>query len=247
MQPFEADTVSKMGIYQSTSIVTNGLTQYIDPVNPKASGDVGDFFGGNDATKTFPLELTVNTSQGYAEFNANSFFTVSSAGYPSDWKNQLTIDTWIYVPTSSTWSNGTTFGPIILKGAYTGHIGIGRSTNNNQICFSLRGDAATSIAYASITRDVWNHVSGVWNGTVASIALNGSIVQSSSPITHTGVPTSGASPNPNFWNFGRVGAFSGADGNKYVGRIGATKIYNRSLSAEEVRQNFTALRSRYGL
>jgi len=230
-----------MGLHHSPNAVISGLIQCIDPANPRASGDTGDFVGGNAATKTFPLELTINTTQGYSEFNANSFFTVSSTGYPATWSSQLTIDTWIYVPTSATWSNGTYLGAIILRGSYTGHVGLGRNVVNNQIVFSVRGDAEQSLAYATITRDTWHHVSCIWNGEVASIAVNGNIIQSSSPLSLTGTPEN------DVWNFGRIGAFGGDVGNKYVGRIGTTKIYNRSLSAEEVRQNFNALRARYAI
>ena len=43
----------------------------------------------------------------------------------------------------------------------------------------------------------------------------------------------------------QIGAFS--NGNLFNGNIGSPMIYNRELSANEIQQNFNALKGRYGL
>ena len=45
----------------------------------------------------------------------------------------------------------------------------------------------------------------------------------------------------------RIGADGRTGTTVVLGNLPATQIYNRALSAEEIRQNFNALKGRYGI
>jgi hypothetical protein len=49
------------------------------------------------------------------------------------------------------------------------------------------------------------------------------------------------------WGTDRIGRWRDADQRSFVGNIYSLRIYNRELSAQEVQQNFNALRGRYGI
>lgn len=53
--------------------------------------------------------------------------------------------------------------------------------------------------------------------------------------------------NANGMSIGAYGGFNGSRSYYYNGDIGVVKVYNRRLEPEEVRQNFAALRGRYGI
>jgi hypothetical protein len=69
--------------------------------------------------------------------------------------------------------------------------------------------------------------------------INGTQASSNSGVLGT--------PTVANWTIGNVTAASGNSGNRFQGNNSAVKIYDRALSAGEVRQNFNALRGRYGL
>jgi hypothetical protein len=94
---------------------------------------------------------------------------------------------------------------------------------------------SSSINYDSSTvADTWYHVVGTYDGTTARIYLNGEAVAS-------GSRTAGSNSVPF-----RVGA-SPRGANYNNGNIARASIYNRALTASEVKQNFNALRGRFGI
>ena len=94
---------------------------------------------------------------------------------------------------------------------------------------------ASSINYDSSTvANVWYHVVGTYDGTTARLYLNGEAVAS-------GSRTAGSNSVPF-----RIGA-SPRGANYNNGDIARAFIYSRALSASEVKQNFNALRGRFGI
>lgn len=58
---------------------------------------------------------------------------------------------------------------------------------------------------------------------------------------------SGTFEDPTDWDFMRIGGHSGSDSERWGGKIAVVRVYNRALSANELRQNFNAQRGRYGV
>ena len=80
----------------------------------------------------------------------------------------------------------------------------------------------------------WTQVTGTYDGTNVRLYVNG--VSVASPVT-----IAGATLDTGY--FVRVGQQN--DPNSYD--ISSVKVYNRALSADEVAQNFNALRRRYNI
>lgn len=90
----------------------------------------------------------------------------------------------------------------------------------------------------------WTHVTGVFDATAGiRLYVNGILDGSNS---NTAVFDLGAGRGPQFIGVTRMEA-GGVNSSYFNGNIDAIKIYNRALSADEVRQNFNALRGRYGI
>ena len=87
---------------------------------------------------------------------------------------------------------------------------------------------------SAIVANTWYHVVGTYDGTTARIYLNGEAVAS-------GSRTAGSNSVPF-----RIGA-SPRGANYNNGDIARAFIYSRALSASEIKQNFNALRGRFGI
>lgn len=238
-----------MGLHHSPSIVTDGLIMCLDAGNPRSytatSGNNWIDLSGNG----FSGNLTANTSYDSANLGSIVFdgtttsrFELANTNYPTTWTSPITIDTWIRISSAHVWD--TVYrSPIVIRGSYQGHIAIARATSDNRLVFSVRGSTLNPITGgAVITRDVWHHVVGIWNGRIASIGINGKIVSTSSVTTADGTPSSA------IWTVGGNNALSSASSTTGLnGNVSSVKIYNRALSSNEIQQNFNALRPRYGL
>ena len=157
---------------------------------------------------------------------------ISNFNYPSTWNDPFSISTWIYVPSSATWSNGY-FGNIITRGNYTGSHGLGRNNTNNQVFMWVRGDNGSISVSGTITRDKWNHITGTWNGTEIQLFINGQLIGKSGSA-RTGVP------GITTWRISQATAFSGGTGNWFNGYIDEPKIYPYARTADQIKQDYNA-------
>jgi hypothetical protein len=202
---------------------------------------VVDLTGNNTVTAN---SLTY-ASDGSFSFNGSSN-DVTISGPASNFFNnfssqRITLDTWVNIPSSATWTNGF-FGNILSRGNYEGSCGLWRTTTNNQVAAYFRQSGSTFAAIqssATIQRDVWVNIVATWSGSTLILYINGTQASSNSGILGT--------PTVANWTIGNVTAAGGNSGNRFQGNNSAVKIYDRALSAGEVRQNFNALRGRYGL
>ena len=130
---------------------------------------------------------------------------------------------------SSTWN------PLIFRDG---------NTNNN---FGLRFDdsgyiefrqyAGTELRQGPYSHSTWYDICVTVNNLVAKLYVNGQQVGSSHTFSN------------NFSDTGniRLGIYSYSSGSYYDGNIAQALVYNKALSATEVKQNFNALRDRYGI
>ena len=105
------------------------------------------------------------------------------------------------------------------------------------------GTATTAISPSyNVSTGQWYHIVGVWTNVASnSIALyiNG-VSQGSNSHSFTSVKNS---TNPLY-----LGSYNGGEYPQWFdGRISAVRYYNKALTAEEVTQNFTALRGRFNI
>jgi hypothetical protein len=103
--------------------------------------------------------------------------------------------------------------------------------------------ASTAGGYSNIytstspmTVNQWNHVVGTFTSGNRRVYINGNLVASDAPVQT--IPTNNNGQTIGMYNSG---------GYYYNGSIGVVRVYNRALTANEVSNNFNALRTRYGI
>jgi len=221
-----------MAIQYNASIVRNGLVLHLDAANPKSypgSGTVWkDLSGnGNDGTLVNGVGYSSN-SKGTLTFDGiNDEVRVTNSASLNPLNNTLIC--WVKSNTA-TW-NAT--GPLMSKRSVFVMYPI-FNTKNVQYYYYLNNSwQAQQITASDIT--IWNMYACTWNGTAITAFLNGRQINS------------GNKTGPLFTTNTSI-LYIGRDQGSYLnGNIAQSMIYNRALSAAEIRQNFEATRGRYGI
>jgi hypothetical protein len=98
------------------------------------------------------------------------------------------------------------------------------------------------------TRFVSNHGSGLNDGNWHNIGFTFDGSTKTSFIDGVNVGTQAVSGTlVNSFNNRRIGRYGGSTQYYLNGNISNIKIFNRALTANEIQQNFEALRGRYGI
>ena len=238
-----------MAVGYNPRIVTDGLVLALDAGNTKSYPGSGtsiiDLTGSGENGTMTNMDASNHNSDGYFTFDGtDEYFTVTKSNFFTSFSQQITMEAWVYIPSSATWSNGY-FGNIFTRGYYAGSHGLWRGTTDNRIVFYCRQTGTTFAAVqsvADISRDTWYHLVGVWNGGT-KIYVNGELIDSDSGS----LGDTDNSGSLGSFEIGRDTAASGSSGNYFEGRQAAHKIYDRELTASEIQQNFNALRGRFGI
>jgi hypothetical protein len=234
-----------MALAHSPALVTSGLTLCLDAANSKSYPGSGttwtDLSGnGNNGTLVNGVGYSGDNLGSLSFDGVNDYVSANISSFFTSYSQQITMEAWVYIPTSATWTNGN-YGNIFARGSFGGSHGLWRTTTNNQVSAYFRQSGATFGAVQSvgtISRDTWFQLVAVWTGSGSQLYINGSLVSSSSGSL-------GDTTNNLAFEIGRNTAASGASGNYFTGNQAAHKIYNRALTASEIQQNYNALKSRF--
>ena len=218
-------------------IVTNGLVLNLDAAKVDSYPGTGttwrDISGNNNnGTLTNGPTFSGIGKQAAIVFDGVDDY-VSGSG--TKLTTQGTIITWF--KTSNTYPNNYLFSLPFASGGSNGFdLGFGGST-------SFRGIVVTTSTYAELTYTTtysdnnWHMGALTYSGTTATLYYDG-VARNSASITGSLLQT--ANGEFNVARFGSYGAYAAAS-------ISNATVYNRALSADEVSQNFNALRGRYGI
>ena len=219
-----------MSIGYGPRVVTSGLVLALDAADRNSYPGSGttwtDLTGrGNNGT----LTNSPTFSNGYFTFNGSTQYGTIS-GSPLNVSN-YTKCVWFYL-------NATADNNLLSKddGANTGHYMFFGGTSKLYCGHtSWPGFPNTSPSSANFSNSRWYYVALTFNTTDGmSLYING--VLDSTFTTYKTAPVGTGC------NFGSYGV-----GNLLNGRIAQASIYNRTLTAAEISQNFNALRGRFGI
>jgi uncharacterized delta-60 repeat protein len=217
-----------MGINYNPSIVLNGLVLALDAGNTKSyigSGTTwtdlilnrnsGTLTNGPTYNNTSGGSIVFDGTNDNVSIGTNGFSFGSFAGTLSAWaKTRDRTSTGTIVSYGSSVSNQARF------------LGVGQSN----FYFSGYG---SSISASGISTDTWFNLVGVYDGTNASMYVNGALVSGPTARSWTTVPSNaGIGKNVNNSEY-------------WKGDVAQVQIYNRALSAAEIQQNYNAFKSRY--
>ena len=82
----------------------------------------------------------------------------------------------------------------------------------------------------------WSHVAVAYNGTTLTYILNGTVQVVTASCSHI-----------TDWDFLRMGGHSTTDGERWIGKVAVAKVYEKSLSAAELTQNYNAYKNRFNI
>lgn len=208
-------------------------TSYATPfVNGTRSNtqSILDLTGNNTITAN---SLTYN-SDGSFSFNGSSNYAVFPENSSLNVQNP-TVEVW--VKTNALSQNGFWFE---------------KGTVNTQYSFFQEGSNiqwrthngtsynTQSISSSNIDTTNWWHMVATIRDGYKRIYVNG--IEKSTVAWSSTIPT-----NANGCSIGVYGGYNGGRGYYFNGSIGSVKVYNRALTADEIQQNFNALRGRYGI
>jgi hypothetical protein len=227
-----------MSFAHSPKIVTDGLVLSLDAGNTKSyvSGSTTWFdksgFSNNGTLVNGP---TFNTgSGGSIVFDGIDDYADCGNNPVLNFTTNFTIGTWVNANATQASVDSGILGKITSNDAYLGYMLW--FTGGRIVTLYIRGNSLGSTF--SLGSNIWYYVVGTYNGTTASLYING-VLNSSTNLSISANATAS-----NFW----VGKYGFIDGSRnFTGKIAISQAYNRALSPSEVSQNFNALRGRFGI
>ena len=232
-----------MGLIHSPRIVTDGLVLALDASNVKSYGGSGTTWTdlsteGNNVTIN---GATYNSgSPSYFEFDGtNDYLDAGSALSDSYWQANWTASLWVYLDSLNT-SGGSSMGHVFFHhGSQSTYSGLHLIQRQSKYHFGLFFADMGSTSTPSTT--TWVNLVYTLNNTtkLGQIYINGSLDNSS---------TLSSSYNGSGSNCRIGGKTWGSHSDGWLdGRIGNVLCYDTVLTASEVKQNFDALRGRFGI
>jgi hypothetical protein len=241
-----------MAFNYSPKIVTDGLVLYLDAANPKsyvsgstAWNDISR--GGNNGTLVNGPTFNSGSGGNIVFDGVNDF--ISGSDVPFRFANTFTLDTAVYFNGANINGfiigkrNGIPFNQYNMNissgNPYTGGVGkvatfFGRADGGGPdivLNYTLPSAGIYNIAVSINTNSQTLYVNGVARATT-----NGNISSNTFNISGRDLLIGAARDNA---GTGIIGPFPG--------NIYTTKIYNRTLSPQEILQNYNATKTRFGL
>jgi len=231
---------SYKGKIDSGRIVTDGLILYLDAANPKSypgSGTRWTDLSGNENHGTLVNSPTYSTANG-GIITLNGSTQYIDCGNSSSLNVTSTFTLQVFLRTTFANATNTIFSKdgvgVDTNGAYNFYFsstgGLNYESNNNSPDMSSPTGLFASSRWTSLTLTFDSAAD-----TKCRMYVNGASVASGSPAAPTSTSTNLL-----------IGRRGGA-GLVLQGDIGLASVYNRSLSADEVLQNFSAIRGRFGV
>ena len=234
-----------MGIISGANVLNDGLVYSLDAANFRSySGSgltVGGLISGVGATLINGVGFTSANSGSFIFDGTNDQITVASDVLDIG-LSDFTVKVWFK-------TNSSANGSFIANQVNNGWNGFNYWISNGQIyCVVDWGNSqqyGAIITTATYNDNTWKEVVFVMNGSTVSnwkIYINGSLVNTS--LAFDSQPTlsgSGISNNvPLTLGTREFGGY-------YNGNISQVNIYNRALTAKEIKQNYHATKRRYSL
>ena len=227
-----------MSVSAGPSVVTNGLILDLDAANTKSypgSGTVWLNLAGTSYNGTLTNSPAYSSNYGGClTFDGTNYVVTGSLGsLPS----QGSIEYWMYPTVVENYRN-----PFATY--YNGgNSGFRWEMQTGGLFYVVIGNDAASYNvynYPNLVANQWCQIVVTWNTATSTATgyLNG--VQAFTTSSNTTWPTT--IPNLSIGS----GLSTGAD-RQFKGNISKGAVYSITLSAEQVQQNFNAIRGRYGI
>ena len=234
-----------MGLSHSPKIVTDGLVLCLDAANKRSYPGTGtvwtDLVGGNSGTLTNGPTFSSDNGGSIVADGTNDYILANSTSLNSSFPStSVSHFIWVY-PIGG--------GQIVVE---LGQTAINTGWHDSNIEISSAGAFSFSTWHGSLTNKVvssnqsfntWYHVGFTYGGTTLTAYINGISIGTTS-FTRSAPYNSGYQTHYALFAISatHMGTFGYGQG-----KAGNFMVYNRALTADEVRQNYNTTRGRFGL
>jgi hypothetical protein len=235
-----------MSVYAGPEIPSSGLVLAIDTANTKSypgSGTTWTDLSGNGNTGTLVNGPTYNSANGGSIVfdGTNDYVLANNTSLNSQFSTaSVSHFSWVY-PTGA--------GVLVSELGQTTPNASWHDSNieiNASGAFSFstwQGSLANKVVSSNLSFNTWYYVGFTYNGTTLTAYING---ESVGTTTFTRSAPYNNGQQTHYALFALDGTNMGTGGYG-VGRCAAFSVYNRALTAAEVKQNFYALRGRFSI
>ena len=232
-----------MATRYSPSIVTSGLVLCLDAADKNSYTGTGttwrDLSGNNNSGSLTNGPTFSNDNKGVIVFDGTNDYV--SIPYNSGLiPNNLTLSVWINRTSAVYYAHfiGIPVSNTTWTSPYTSY-GIEYIGTTDTISF-ITGYTDNNFDYTNVTsfgNGVWFHFTATYDKSNVKIYINGTLQ------TTRAEPRTLYASTANFY----IGSNNTTSEYPFNGKIANTLLYNRSLSATEVLQNYNATKTRFGL
>jgi len=223
-----------MSFHHSPKIVTDGLVMCLDAANRKSYSGTGNTW----------RDLSQNANN-FSLVNGTSFSNSNQGSFLLDGNDDvISVSNPINIPNTESSSSADIWFNTYTTSATRQILFVGKDGNSYQI--EIRSNTLRMgvwgggfLLNSNITPSIftWYNCAISTNGTTHNIYLNGQLINSNSTAPQTGNVTRIV-----------IGSYLLNGGNEqFNGLISNVKIYNRTLLASEILQNYNALKGRFNL
>jgi len=230
-----------MAFNYSPKIITDNILVYMDAANTKSypgSGTVWTDLGKNQSNNSTLINAPTfdSADNGSIVFDGTNDYVQGNAGVALT--GTVTYNFWVK-------STGNASNQSILSSGYQGNLGfvwIYRNANSNSISLQY-SNGITFVATS--TTGMFTNFNSLWLNICVVVDYTGATIRwYKNGVLHSGPTaiTTPVAPTPAFVRV--IGAYNSLI-HFFNGNISIVQIYNKLLSANEVAQNYNALKSRY--
>ena len=232
-----------MSLNHSPAIVTDGLVLCLDAANvrsyPKSGTTWSDLAGANNGTMENMTSANYSSDNGgVISFDgSNDYVDISVSEINSIISDSITIETFVRSTNTAAYQviGG---GQDTTSARYSMSFNVGNFSYSGKFGFDLEASSGQVRlnSSSSFSNNTWVHLIGTYDGAIARFYINGVLEDSDSG-------TSGSVVSLDGFIIGRDIELSA--GRVLSGAISYYRMYNRALSADEVRRNYEATVGRY--
>ena len=254
--------MSTVGSYRGPNIVTRGLVLHLDAASPNSyyspnGGTVWKDVSGNDISPSMynQAEYNSNTPQSFALDGTNDYLqvTTTTPSLEFQYSDNFTLEAYVLCRESGTGyiiNNRVADSPV----SYAGWALVVAGGKFLGICGGYQSGYAWRRSESS-TSDFQAHMLNKW---AHAVYVNSSIEGQSrlymNGVDRTDMSSDDSTPPATIpYNTSHkisigISPADGTPGGHYLnGEVGAVRVYNRALTAQEVLQNFNSTKDRFGL
>jgi hypothetical protein len=217
----------------------DGLQIVLDAANPRSYPGTGNTWYDLRGNINFTLQnsppFIANSAGGSIGFTAaSSHWASSSTSLPTT--TRFTVEVWHYYTGANSGPS-----PCIVTELWPGttsqiNFNLGATTSSSDLRIGFFDGGWQQSGIYTLTSNSWYHIVGTYDGSNLRLYIN-SVNQVTTANSGTPTSSTGGIRLMRRWDIADY----------WGGHLSTVRIYNRALSALEIKQNYNATKKRYGL